>query len=254
MYWSDIEPQQGNFDWEQYDWLVKYSQSNDIALTLVVGSKVPRWPECFVPDWAEKLNDQYQHQHALDIIKETVNRYKGYGAVERWQVENEPFFPFGDCRQISLEEFNERIELVRSLDDRPIQATVSGEVGPWKDVAKSADVLGISLYRQTWNDLFGYFVYPISPEYYYIRSKFVEGDVDRVIVSELQAEPWFPEAIESRPVVDWYEAFDAQMFQNNLDFVKQARLPEAYLWGAEWWYLLKLNGEPRLWNTAKTVF
>ena len=44
------------------------------------------------------------------------------------------------------------------------------------------------------------------------------------------------------------------MFNVNLKFVEDSNLPEAYLWGAEWWYLLKKNGDERLWNVAEEVF
>ena len=132
--------------------------------------------------------------------------------------------------------------------------TVSGELGSWLDSAEAADVLGISMYRQTWNDIFGHFVYPLSPEYYYFRAKLVEGHVSHVIVSELQAEPWFNEPIDSKPIADWYETFTAEMFQKNVDFAREAGLSEVYLWGAEWWYALHEAGEDRLWNEAQSIF
>ena len=255
VYWSEVETEEGIYDWSTYDWLVDQSNKNDVNLTMVVGAKVPRWPECFVPDWVKKFNSEEQHKHTMNFIGETVKRYRNSVSVDRWQVENEPFFPFGECEeQVTMEQFNERVSIVRELDNKPIQVTVSGELGPWKDAAKQADILGLSMYRQTWNDFFGHFMYPISPEFYYLRAQLVKDYVSRVIVSELQAEPWFPEPIENRPILEWYDAFDVEKFENNLDFARKARLLEAYLWGAEWWYLLKENGDDRLWNVAKSAF
>lgn len=252
VYWSDVERSSGVYDWWLLDQLVEYSAQMGVELTMVVGVKVPRWPECYVPDWAEGLDAQKRQQTVLRMIETTVNRYKKAQAVVRWQVENEPFFPYGECPHLTREEFRERVDLVRRLDPaRPIQITVSGELGSWKTEADAADVLGISLYRLTWNDLFGYFVYPLSPAYYYSRAQFVSQDVDRVIVSELQAEPWFPEPIERRELLIWYQLFDADMLRANFEFVEQTHLPEVYLWGAEWWYLLKKNNNDRLWQTAK---
>ncbi|MBI4435521.1 cellulase family glycosylhydrolase [Candidatus Uhrbacteria bacterium] len=254
LYWSEIERAPGEYNWSVPDQLVSLSEDRGVEVTLVVGMKVPRWPECYIPDWAEKFNGDYQHQAALDYIEQAVNHYKDSASIVRWQVENEPFFPFGECPTITGAQFKERVDLVRSLDDRPIQVTVSGELGPWLDSAQAADVLGISLYRQTWNDLFGYFVYPLTPEYYFFRAQLVEDYVSKVIVSELQAEPWFPEPIESRPIQEWYDSFDAQMFQDNVAFAREAGLSEAYLWGAEWWYALKTAGDDRLWETARSLF
>ena len=189
------------------------------------------------------------------MIEATINHYKNSQAIERWQVENEPFFPFGNCVQLTQAQFTERVDLVRRLDPtRPIQVTVSGEIGPWTVETKTADVLGISLYRLTWNDLFGYFMYPLFPEYYYARAQLAKKEVARVIVAELQAEPWFPEPLARRTLAQWYQTFDADMFLNNLKFVEDAHLPEVYLWGAEWWVLLKQNGDERLWEVAEEVF
>ncbi|MBM5789671.1 hypothetical protein FJZ23_01085 [Candidatus Parcubacteria bacterium] len=255
LYWLDIEPRRGEFDFGLYDRLIEYSNAMGVKLTLVVGVKVPRWPECFPPDWAETLDPSAQHEAALAMITRVVERYRHFASVERWQVENEPFFPFGDCRPITPAQFQQRVDLVRSLDGaRPVQVTVSGEVGPWQTEVETADILGISMYRLTWNDLFGYFIYPLTPEYYYLRASLVEDQVERVVVSELQAEPWFPEPIASRPLSVWYNAFDAEAFEHNIRFVEDARLPEVYLWGAEWWLLLRENGDERLWNVAKNVF
>ncbi len=254
LYWSEIEKTPGVFDWSVSDDLIDYSQAHGVELTVVVGMKVPRWPECYVPDWAEGFDENREQHAVLSFIEEAVNRYKDSTAVVRWQVENEPFFPYGECPLLSVEQFKQRVDLVRSLDARPIMVTVSGELGPWLDSAQAADVLGISMYRQTYNDLWGYFVYPISPAFYTVRASLVHDAVDAVIVSELQAEPWFPEAIDHRPLTDWYDTFTAEMFENNIQFARDARLSEVYLWGAEWWVAMKHAGDDRLWNVAKEVF
>ena len=254
VYWSEVEHNQGEFDWTRYDWLFEYSKEHGVSVVPVVGVKVPRWPECFSPDWAETMSEDAHHNAAMTFIRETVERYKSNDAIVRWQVENEPFFPFGICPEITTDQFLERAELVRHLDDRPIQITVSGEIGPWLDQAQEADVLGFSLYRQTWSDAFGYFVYPLSPEYYFIRTGLVSGYVDEVIISELQAEPWFPELIENRTPTQWYEVFTKEMLQENADFAQETGVSETYFWGAEWWYYLLKADEPRLWDKAITIF
>ncbi|MBI4592241.1 endo-1,4-beta-xylanase [Candidatus Uhrbacteria bacterium] len=254
LYWSEIEQEEGQYDWSIPDALVGISEGHGVEVTLVVGMKVPRWPECYLPDWVEISADEARQQATLSFIQTAVSRYQNSTAIIRWQVENEPFFPYGECPTISGAEFKERVDLVRLLDDRPIQVTVSGELGPWLDSAQAADVLGISLYRQTWNDLFGYFVYPLTPEYYFFRAQLVRDYVSQVVVSELQAEPWFPEPIESRPMTQWYDAFDAQMLKNNVAFAQEVGVSEAYLWGAEWWYALKVAGDERLWEAAREVF
>lgn len=254
VYWSEIETESGVYQWEMLDALVEASERASVKLTPVIGMKVPRWPECFIPGWANTLTDTERHERVLDFMKVVVERYRLSSALWRWQVENEPFLAFGECPAITLPELKERIELVRSLDDRPIQLTVSGELQPWKPLAEFADVLGISLYRTTWDERFGFFVYPLESEYYTVRSRLVAGHVESVIVSELQAEPWFPEPIASRALTEWYDFFDREALRSNIQFVRDADIAEAYVWGVEWWYALKKAGEERLWDEGKMIF
>jgi hypothetical protein len=254
VYWPDIEPDQDRFDWNQLDQLVAYSEQKHVKLTLVIGQKVPRWPECFIPNWAQKLSKKERQQETEDMIKTVVMRYRSSTALERWQVENEPFLPFGVCEQIQKEDLKKEIDLVRSLDSHPIQVTASGELGPWGPTAAFGDGIGISVYRKTWNNVFGYLTYPLSPFMYRLRTWPIQWSGKQVLVSELQAEPWFSEDIRERSVDDWYHVFSAKDFAENIQFVKEMHVPEVYLWGAEWWVYLKQHREDRLWNEAKKLF
>ncbi|MBI5742299.1 MAG: hypothetical protein HZA25_00480, partial [Candidatus Niyogibacteria bacterium] len=55
IYWRDIEAERGKYDFAEYDWLVREAEKNDTKLTLTVGGKLPRWPECHDPQWAKDL-------------------------------------------------------------------------------------------------------------------------------------------------------------------------------------------------------
>ncbi|OGL96410.1 hypothetical protein A2318_03365 [Candidatus Uhrbacteria bacterium RIFOXYB2_FULL_45_11] len=254
VYWPDVEPDQGKYVWNQLDELVRYSESRQVELTLVVGRKVPRWPECFIPSWAQKLSKNDQEQAVKDMIETVVRRYRSSPAIVRWQIENEPFLPFGVCEQISKNDLQTEIALVRSLDTRPIQVTASGEMNPWGMISTMGDVLGISVYRETWNAVFGYFTYPLSPLFYRVRSWPIRWSGKEILVSELQAEPWFSEDLNARPVTYWYEVFTAEDFVKNINFVNEIGVSEVDLWGAEWWMYAKQHGEPRLWNEAAKLF
>lgn len=254
VYWSDIEPQQDQYAWDQLDSYIKYSEQHDVHLTLVLGRKVPRWPECFIPNWAIKLSEDDQQKAVLDMEKSVVTRYHDSKAIERWQLENEPFLPFGVCQQIREKDLREEISFVHHLDTRPVQITASGEMEPWKLSAELSDIFGISVYRITWNNVFGYFTYPLSPLFYRLRNASMMLKGKEMIVSELQAEPWFSDDYTKQSAAYWYNAFTVNDLAENIRFVNEMRVSEAYLWGAEWWEYLKQHGDDRLWNAAKILF
>ncbi|TAK03580.1 hypothetical protein EPO34_00240 [Patescibacteria group bacterium] len=254
VYWSEVEGERDAPDFAAYDRLVRLAEERGVALTLAIGAKVPRWPECFVPDWAAGLPKDAFREELFSFLRETVERYRGSPAVERWQVENEALFPFGVCPKPDLPRLLDEVALVRSLDLRPIQATASGELESWALPAIPADILGVSMYRTTWNDWYGYFRYPIPPWFYRLRSALVSPLVRETVISELQAEPWFNGPVASRPLAYWAKAFTPHDLKENVAFAARTGMGEAYLWGAEWWYHLRQNGLPELWDTAKTFF
>jgi len=254
VYWSEIEPKRGAFNWETMDFIVSEAEKNQAKLILAIGRKVPRWPECFIPDWAEGLTNSDAEEALLKMETAVVERYKNSSAVESWQVENEPFFPFGVCPAPSSSLFEKELVLVRSLDQRPIMLTVSGELDPWLDAARQADVLGISMYRVSWNPVFGLFPYPVPALAYRFRSLVVAPFIDKLVVSELQAEPWFTKSIDDLTGQERAAAFTASDLKNNVNYVGLTGAKEVYLWGAEWWYVEKKMGRSELWKAAEELF
>ncbi len=78
--------------------------------------------------------------------------------------------------------------------------------------------------------------------------------MDKVVISELQAEPWFFEDIANKKPEEWYDIFTKEMMQSNVDFAEETGLDEVYLWGVEWWYYLKNHQINDLWDYAETLF
>jgi len=256
VYWDRIEADRGQYDWGELDWyLWQASMRDDVEIVLAIGQKVPRWPECWLPDWFGQMSESDQEQAVLEMISAVVSHLGSDPVVTRWQVENEPFLAFGEgCPAITSNQLETEIDLVRSLDDRPIQLTASGEQEPWLDMAARADVLGISMYRLVYDEIAGFAFYPLSPEYYRVKAAAAELLADQVIVSELQAEPWFYKPIEDFTIQEQYQSFDVEALRNNVQFSAQTGLDESYLWGAEWWYYMMENGDDRHWQVAKELF
>ena len=98
--WNWIEPQTDVYETAWLDELTLMAAKRGDRLTLVVGQKTPRWPECHFPDWVRALDDDARESEALDMVRVVVERYRWNPSVIAWQVENEPLFPFGECPRI----------------------------------------------------------------------------------------------------------------------------------------------------------
>lgn len=256
-YWTEIETKRGEYSFEDLDWQIKEAEKRGVKIILSLGQKQPRWPECHIPDWAKELNEYERQDELTKIITKVIERYKYKEGIIAWQVENEPFLAFGECPEFDKNFLDREIALVRSLDSRPVIISDSGELGTWYSAAKRADILGTTLYRIVWNDHIGYVHYPIASVVYRIKAAiimYITG-VEKIIIVELQAEPWGPEMIINTPIEEQYKSMSPEQFRENIEYVKKIEFSEAYLWGGEWWYWLKtVKGDDRIWEEAKKVF
>ncbi|MFA6604217.1 MAG: beta-galactosidase [Patescibacteria group bacterium] len=253
-YWDDLEPEPGSYDFSIIDWQVREAASRGSRIILAVGRKLPRWPECRVPKWTAGLDEEIVRKKILAMIGETVRHFRSEPAIVAWQVENEPLFKFGECPAPDVNFLKTEIALVKSLDARPVVITESGELSTWVRAANLADILGVSTYRVVWNPLIGYFYWPITPKDYARRALAVSAIVPKIISSELQAEPWVTEAITSLPIDRQLQLMDPAQLRSNVAFARRIGFSEAYLWGVEWWYWLKRQGRPEMWEAAKQLY
>ncbi len=260
-YWPKIEPNQGEYSFTDLDWQISEAVKRDAEVILVIGRKLPRWPECHIPDWARNLNESEQQERLLLLLTEIVDHYQGNKTIKAWQVENEPFLKgFGQCPKLDKQFLDKEIALVRQLDfdQRPIIVSASGELSSWIEPAWRADILGTTLYRTVWiNKINRYFTYPLPAVFYYKRAKiarWVTG-IDRVIIVELQAEPWGPKMIYETPLEEQNKSMNLEKFKEIIDYTQRTGFDEAYLWGAEWWYWLKeKHNNETIWQEAQKLF
>src|SRR3989338_6851402 len=113
--------------------------------------------------------------------------------------------------------------------------------------------------RRVYNDFFGFIDYHLPPEFFRAKEKivrFLAGEKDKkFIVIELAAEPWLPKQLYETSVENQFKNFDLDFFKNTVAYAKATNFGEYYLWGAEWWYWLKVKqGHPEFWEFAKTIF
>ncbi|MBI4117467.1 MAG: beta-galactosidase [Parcubacteria group bacterium] len=251
-YWPDIEPEDNVYDFSDMDWMIEQASQRNARIILAIGRKLPRWPECHEPVWLKDLSESEKQSKVLEMLPVIVDRYRSESRIIAIQIENEPLFPFGECPKPSLEFLKKEIDIVKkSAPDIPVILTDSGELSTWFDVASQADILGISLYRLSWNPFLGYLHYPLTPEFYRDRADIISSRVDDILITEVQAEPWVHDGMLETPPSEQYRSMNLEILKNNLDFVERVGFPEALLWGGEWWYWLKENGNPEIWEFMK---
>jgi len=258
-YWDDLEKKEGEYDFSDLDWQIAEIDQRNGEIILAFGEKVPRWPECHIPIWALSLPAEERQKHLLSFIEQIINRYKNDEHIKIWQVENEPFFfhSFGDCPPRDKKLLEEEVAFVHSKDPRPVMLTSSGEFSLWVGEYRRADIFGTSLYKYVYNRLVGYMKYRIPAIFYHRKialMKLLFGNKP-IIVSEQQGEPWIHGSdIKNATPEIIAKTMSPEKFQEILAYSRQCGFNKVYLWGVEWWYWLKLQGNDRYWEMAKKLF
>jgi len=257
-YWNEIENKEGEFFWQDLDWQINEAAKRQAEIVVAVGARLPRWPECHLPDWTKgRLKAQVENK-TLDYIAETIKRYKDNKSIVAWQIENEPFLShFGDCPKFDKKFLDQEIALARSFDSRPIIVTDSGELSLWLGAARRADIFGTTMYLDTYSKFFrSYIHYPLAPGFFRFKKNLVSlfAKPKDWLVIELQAEPWGPRPYQDLSQADRDRTMNLAKFKNIIQFSRKAGFREFYLWGAEWWYWELKQGRPEVWNYAKTLF
>lgn len=271
--WDEIEAEPGKFTFEDYDWMFDEAEKRGVEVVPVVGFKLPRWPECRAPAFARvwlpqrstfsarmfdmRIGPQRKtfEQAQLNMMREVIEHFKSRDSVKVWQVENEGFIGwFGDCPPIKNSFVRREVEFVRSLDARPILMTESGELSTGIKSALVADIVGTSLYREVWSPIWGFITYPLPPSFYAHKAKILGLWAPRFIISELQLEAWAPEGIANMPIAEQLKRMSPEKLRAAVDYTRRTGVDEIYVWGTEWWWWLKINGYPQLWEVAREEF
>lgn len=258
-HWDLIEPEDDKWNFSEIDYQVNRAIAEGADIILGVGRRLPRWPECHTPSWAENLEWADQKEEIKEYIETVVNRYKGYKNIIYWQVENEPFldvFAKEHCGKLDVDFLDEEIALVKSLDDRKILVTDSGNIGTWKGAYQRGDLFGTSVYVYLWNPEVGPFKTFLPPSWYRMKQTLMEwfyGDKE-VLLIELSLEPWLLQPVVETPFEIQLERMNIDKFDEIIKYAKNTRFEKQYLWGAEWWYYMKSLGYEDFWDHAKKIY
>ena len=259
-HWTMVEERQDEYDFSELDYQVARAEEVGATVVMAVGRRLPRWPECHIPEWAASLSEAERNEQLLSYIETVINRYKDSPAITVWQVENEPFlevFAFEHCGHLDTDLLDKEIALVRSLDGtRPILVTDSGNLGTWTGAYSRGDMFGTSVYVHFWNPELGQFRTFLPPWFYRVKDNLMSlahGKKTSVLI-ELSAEPWLIEPITEVDLDVQFTRMNPEKFEDILQYAEKTYYGEQYLWGAEWWYWLHLQGRSDMWDRAKELY
>jgi hypothetical protein len=260
-YWNKHEPEQGKYDFSDLDWQFKKAESADAKVSLAIGLRQPRWPECHSPEWIkDKPTEQWQPQ-LEKYIGVVIDRYKNSPSLQNYQLENEYFNDFGECPDHTRERLIAEFNVAKKHDSKhPIIISRSNNMPSLMLGDPQPDIVGASVYRRVWDAKItkSYYTYPF-PSWYYAGiaglQKIVTGKDS--VLHEMQMEPWPPSGkfIADVSLEEQDKSFKANGFEGRIDFAKNTGMRSIDLWGAEWWYWrLEKANDPSVWREAKKAF
>lgn len=260
-YWDVSEPKPGEYNFSETDWQMDEAAKRGAKVSLAIGMRQPRWPECHKPKWAEALSRKDEDEAILRFTLVTVNRYKDHPALESYQLENEAVNNwFGDCTPDDTDQKRldkEFIAVKKADPNHPVYMSLSDQHGlPLNKPVP--DKYGFSVYRIVWNDKSGpfkfYLTYPTPVWYHSLRAKWIKTFKQRdIFIHELQVEPWGPTATVNMSVEQQNQSMSPAQIKTNIQFARKIGEPEIYTWGSEWWYWRKTNfKDPTIWETVRS--
>jgi hypothetical protein len=256
-YWNRIEASKGNYDFTELDWMVNEAGKRNANVTILVGQKNIRYPECFYPEWVDKTNTSKTSQDAVDMVKAVVQRYKNNKTVTAWQLENEFVLKsFGECpaNMLNGKQLKKELEALREIDSsRPVLISQSDQYG-FPVQGPLADTIGFSMYKWSWKKEIGYYKYPQDGTFFWWKAGILSALRDQNIkIHELQAEAWGPVGNENLDYSESMRSMNPRQFEENINYARQTKIREFDLWGAEWWWHLKQQGKNKMWYAVKKI-
>jgi drug/metabolite transporter (DMT)-like permease len=259
-YWSEIEAKKGSFDFTALDRQLDAAERAGVPVTLAVGARLPRWPECWTPDWVTNMTDAQRTSVQIEFLKEVYRHEEDRKGIAAWQIENEPeLHSFRSCPGLTKELVTQELRWVRGEEAkravaRPVGTTDSGELSFWLHFPGETDELGVSVYRVVSNPLFGTVQWILPADFYADKGYLVSRFTGPVYVSEFQMEPWFNQPLTKTPVQSQLDQFTTERMTKNFEYAMRLNVPLVDFWGVEWWLWMDQLGHPEYWQTAKGFF
>lgn len=258
-YWKDIEVEPGVYDFSDLDW--QFDAVNEVGgeVSLSIGLRQPRWPECHAPDWVVPEQEDVWYPELKKYMTAVIERYKDNPALVSYQLENEYFLGiFGECKDygIERERLIDEFNLVKSIDSKtPVIISLSNNYLGIPIGDPRPDQFGVSVYKRVWDQTITkrYFEYPFPSWWYSWRAALTEIFTGKdSMLHELQAEPWPPTDVKSATIEEQDKSMNATRLKERIHYGEATGFRDIDLWGGEWWYWRKVKfGDDSLWETVR---
>lgn len=260
-YWEDVEPTPGHYDFSGLDWQFAMANKYGAKVSLAIGLRQPRWPECHSPSWIniDPKNENAWRPQLNQFIEAVIKHYQHNPALHDYELENEYFLKvFGQCTDFSRARLIDEYNLTKAMD--PNHKVIVSRSDNWVGVPirqPTPDEFAISVYKRVWDATFThrYFEYPLPAKFYAMLAGTEELISGRdMIIHELQTEPWTPNGklITEISVKEMYKSMSPQRLKDRIAYGEATGMRTIDLWGAEWWYYMKVKQhDPAVWNVVK---
>lgn len=261
-YWDEYEKEPNQYNFDGLDWQFKMAEEKGVKISLAIGLRQPRWPECHMPTWAERLTKQQWTDELKEYMKVVIDRYKSSPALVEYQLENEFFMTvFGICPDHSRERLVDEYNFVKGLDQtHPVLISRSNNWIGLPLGEPRPDKFGISVYKRVWDQTITkrYYEYPLPPWFYASLAGGAELFTGRnMFIHELQTESWLPAdkdyaMNDLSSINEQNKSLNSKRLKNRMNYAEATGMKNVDLWGVEWWYWRKVKaGDPSIWETAK---
>lgn len=261
-YWDKIERDQGKYDFSELDWQFAKANEAGAKVSLAIGLRQPRWPECHMPAWAAQQPKEVWAGQLKGFMAAVIDRYGDNPALESYQLENEYFLTvFGICPDFSRDRLIDEYHFVKGLDtDTPVIISRSNNAIGFPINEPQPDKFAVSVYKRVWDTTITnrYVEYPFPAWFYGFLAgggKLLTGK--DLQIHELQAEPWPPngQGISKTSLEEQSKSLDADRLRHRFEYGRATGIKRMDLWGSEYWYYRKqVLNDPSVWNVAREAY
>lgn len=256
-YWDIIEPTEGVFDFNDLDEQIFICEKYGVAVTLCVGLRQPRYPECHLPEWLNTCGGDRLRDAVLKFNNVVVGRYKDRNCIISWQLENEALnHGIGTCTNFNRDRLRAEYAALKHLDEsRPIIMSTSNSVG-LPIIGPIPDIVGFSVYRSQYDGDKQKYSFSKMPAWLYgLRKGLITVFLRKnVIIHELQCEPWGPTATVNLADSEQSKSMNPDILKNTVEYAIKTDCEYIDMWGLEWWYWRKFSrNDDSMWESVRRI-